>query len=263
MIHGQVLHPSIALGGARTFSDSDAELQRVCTAAYNDWLSDFCNVDPQRLIGLAMIPSTGLEDALKELQRVRSLPGIRGALLTAYPSGDSGPLPEDDRFWAEAQDLDMPVVIHVSLGGWDGEGGGLFDIPSPALILARINLERSARGIMQATSEIILSGIPERFPRLRIVGTETGVGWIPYFLEQTDDNYLRHRFWAKTDLKLLPSEYFRRQFFATFQVDTYGVRNRASMLENIMWSSYYPPQRGRLAELGRDGRAQPGRGARR
>ncbi len=240
MIHGQVLHPSIALGGSRTFSDSDAELRRVCTAAYNDWMSDFCNVDPQRLIGLAMIPSTGLEDALKELQRVRSLPGIRGALLTAYPSGDSGPLPEDDRFWAEAQDLDMPVVIHVSLGGGDGEGGGLFDIPSPALILARINLERSARGIMQATSEIILSGIPERFPRLRIVGTETGVGWIPYFLEQTDDNYLRHRFWAKTDLKMLPSEYFRRQFFATFQVDTYGVRNRASMLENIMWSSDYP-----------------------
>jgi predicted TIM-barrel fold metal-dependent hydrolase len=241
MVYAQLLHPTIAIGGSVTFSEHDAELQRVCTAAYNDWMADFCSVDPSRLIGLAMIPMTGIDDAIKELQRARALPGIHGALLGSYPNGGAFPSPEDDRFWAVAQDLDMAVVIHFSLFGGDGEGGeDIYKLSSPALILARINLERCAKGIMQELSRIILTGIPERFPKLRIIGTETGVGWIPYFLEQTDDNFLRHRFWAKTDLKMLPSEYFRRQCFATFQVDTNGVRNRASMLENIMWSSDFP-----------------------
>jgi predicted TIM-barrel fold metal-dependent hydrolase len=241
MIFGQVLHPSIALGGSVTYAGHDDELQCLCAAAYNDWLSGFCSASPGRLIGLAMIPMTGIDAALRELERARRLPGLHGALLGAYPSGELDPVPEDDRFWAAAQDLDWPVVIHVSLGGGDGEGSdAIFSIPSPALILARINLERSARGIMHALSQIILSGVLERFPGLRVIGTETGVGWIPYFLEQTDDNFLRHRFWAKTPLRMLPSEYFRRQCFATFQVDTVGVRNRAGMLENIMWSSDYP-----------------------
>jgi predicted TIM-barrel fold metal-dependent hydrolase len=241
MVHAQVLHPSIALSGSRTYAERDAELQRVCAAAYNDWLSEFCSADPQRLIGLAMIPMTGLEDALAELERARKLPGMRAALLSAYPNGSGDPLPEDDRFWAAAQTLDLPVVIHVALMAGEGEGSDeIFKIPSPSLILARINLERSARGIMHALSQIILTGILERFPRLRVIGTETGIGWIPYFLEQTDDNFLRHRFWARTPLRMLPSEYFRRQCFATFQVDTVGVRNRAGMLHNIMWSSDYP-----------------------
>jgi predicted TIM-barrel fold metal-dependent hydrolase len=241
MVDAQVLHPSIALSGSRTWAPHDDELQRLCARAYNDWLSEFCSADPGRLAGLAMIPMTGLEDALAELGRARRLPGLRGALLSAYPSGEPEPRAEDDRFWAAAQDLDWPVVIHVSLGGGDGEGSeAIFRIASPPLVLARINLERSARGIMQALSQIILSGVLERFPRLRVIGTETGVGWIPYFLEQTDDNFLRHRFWAKTALRMLPSEYFRRQCYATFQVDTIGVRNRAEMLHNIMWSSDYP-----------------------
>jgi predicted TIM-barrel fold metal-dependent hydrolase len=241
MIQAQVLHPSIALGGSAAFAAHDDELQRLCASAYNDWLSEFCSTSPERLLGLAMIPMTGLDDALRELERARRLPGLHGALLGAYPSGGSEPVPEDDRFWASAQDLDWPAVIHVSLGGGDGEGGdAIFSISSPALVLARINLERSARGIMHALSQVILSGVLERFPRLRVIGTETGVGWIPYFLEQTDDNFLRHRFWAKTQLRMLPSEYFRRQCYASFQVDTVGVRNRAGVLDNIMWSSDYP-----------------------
>jgi predicted TIM-barrel fold metal-dependent hydrolase len=244
MIFAQVLHPSIALSGAVTFSPKDAELQIACTRAYNDWLSEFSATDPARLIGLTMIPMCGIDAALAELERARKLPGLCGALLGAFPSGQAVPTPEDDRFWAMCQDLDIPVVIHVSLGG-GGEGSesefsGTLAAPSPSLVLATINLERSARGIMQALSQILLTGVLQRFPKLRVIGTETGVGWIPYFLEQTDDNFLRHRFWAKSDLKMLPSEYFARQCYSTFQVDTYGVRNRASMLHNIMWSSDYP-----------------------
>jgi predicted TIM-barrel fold metal-dependent hydrolase len=241
MIYAQVLHPSIAVAGASTFSGTDRELQLACVVAYNEWLAEYCSADPGRLVGMAMMPTTGVDDALAELKRTYDVPGLHGALLGAYPNGSLIPLPDDDRFWAAAQEMNEPVVIHLSLvSGEDGEGSGNFYELSKPLILARINLERSARGIMQALGEIILSGIPERFPSLRIIGTETGIGWIPYFMEQLDDNFLRHRFWADTDLTMLPSEYFRRQCFSTFQVDSYGVRNRDHMLYNIMWSTDYP-----------------------
>ncbi|MGE0385376.1 MAG: amidohydrolase family protein [Gammaproteobacteria bacterium] len=241
MVHAQVLHPSVALGGPAGFSETNAELQVACTVAYNDWISEFCRADPARLHGLGLIPVTGIDAAIAELERIGNLSSMCGVMLSAFPNGGTSPLPEDDRFWARAQEMNLPIIIHVSLLGGEGEGSDeVFALPSKPLILARINLERSARGIMDAMSQIILTGILERFPRLCVIGTETGIGWIPYFLEQTDDNYLRHRFWAQTELRMLPSEYFYRQCFATFQVDTYGVANRAPMLDNIMWSSDYP-----------------------
>ena len=51
MIWAQVLHPSIALGGSVTFAAHDDELQRLCAAAYNDWLSGFCSASPERSAG--------------------------------------------------------------------------------------------------------------------------------------------------------------------------------------------------------------------
>src|SRR5205814_2251799 len=117
--YAQVLHPSIALLGPSTFSEHDAELQIACTAAYNDWLSEFCSTNPDRLIGLGLVPTTGVEDAIAEMRRVRDLPGMKGVMLGGWPNGGAHPSPADDRFWAEAQDMDVPVVIHVGLGSGD------------------------------------------------------------------------------------------------------------------------------------------------
>jgi predicted TIM-barrel fold metal-dependent hydrolase len=243
-IYGQVLHPSIAISGPAAFSKKDVELQEACTRAYNDWMSEFCSVNPDRLLGLALVPACGIDRAVAELRRAREMKGICGVQLGAWPSGRAHPHPDDDRFWAEAEALGMPVIIHVSIGG-GGEGEPeavslIYTSDDMSLVLASINLERSARGIMEALSYLLIGGVLERFPKLRVVGTETGIGWIPYYLEQTDDNFLRHRFWAKAKLTMLPSDYYKRQCFNTFQVDTVGVRNRQGILDNILWSSDYP-----------------------
>jgi len=107
--------------------------------------------------------------------------------------------------------------------------------------LAYINTERQAVDIIPILSHFIFDGVFERHPRLRLGLTETGVGWIPFFLEQSDDNFLRHRFWTNNHLRMLPSEYFHRNCFATFQIDRYGVRNRDLVgIQSMMWSSDYP-----------------------
>ena len=90
-------------------------------------------------------------------------------------------------------------------------------------------------------SHLILSGTFERHPALRVGAIEVGAGWVPFFLEQTDDNYLRHRFWTNTHLPVLPSAYWERNCFTTFQIDEFAVRHRDEVgVGTIMWSSDYP-----------------------
>ena len=96
-------------------------------------------------------------------------------------------------------------------------------------------------GIFRPLAEMIYGGLFERFPRLRVVAVETGLGWIPYFLQVLDDNFLRRRWPTGIHLKRLPSEYFRDHIWATFINDAHGIENRHIIgADHIMWSTDYP-----------------------
>jgi predicted TIM-barrel fold metal-dependent hydrolase len=88
---------------------------------------------------------------------------------------------------------------------------------------------------------LIFSGVLERFPRLRFVSAENEVGWLPFFLQKLDQAQEEYRYLYPAPLTLRPTEYFRRQVFATFIDDPVGVASREFIgVENIMWSSDYP-----------------------
>ena len=79
------------------------------------------------------------------------------------------------------------------------------------------------------------------FPELKLVSAENEVGWLPFYLQKLDQAREEYRYLYPVPLKLRPSEYFRRQIFATFIDDPVGVANREHVgVENIMWSSDYP-----------------------
>jgi predicted TIM-barrel fold metal-dependent hydrolase len=246
MTEVHVLYPTYALSGARGFS-KDREVQLACVRAYNDWLSEFASHDPKRLIGVAILPVTGVDDAIEEATRVRKLPGMRAVLASAWPNGSKHPkLDEDDRFWSALEDLDLALDIHVGFDvGGEVEAGGEASDRGPDLLaritLSMLNEERQAVSMIPVLGHLILDGVLERHPRLRVGLAEVGAGWIPFFLEQTNDNFKRHRFWTRCGLKALPSEYWFRQCFATFQIDSYAVRNRDLVgVHTMMWSSDYP-----------------------
>jgi predicted TIM-barrel fold metal-dependent hydrolase len=92
-----------------------------------------------------------------------------------------------------------------------------------------------------AITDMIFTGVYERFPDLQVAWIETGVGWIPHFLECLDDRWWRNRVWGDLPLKQPPSFYWHRNNAASFIVDRTGIelRNRVGV-ENIMWSSDYP-----------------------
>ncbi|HZQ83609.1 MAG TPA: amidohydrolase family protein, partial [Acidimicrobiales bacterium] len=97
----QVLYPSVTLAGAKAYG-KDRELQLACVRAYNDWIAEFCDGSDGRLIAQAVLPTTGVEDAVDEYQRALEL-GHRGAIISAFPNGSLDPSSEDDRFWDLAE----------------------------------------------------------------------------------------------------------------------------------------------------------------
>ena len=92
----------------------------------------------------------------------------------------------------------------------------------------------------EVLSILILSGVLERHPEMKVVLGESGIGWLPYILERLDYSYQNRL----TDLGLpvLPSEYFKRQVYATFIQDHWGTKAMWELgyLDNIMWSTDYP-----------------------
>ena len=231
----------VLFGSARMmshfYSDPDPEFHLAGMHAFNNWLAeDFVKIAPDRLIGLGVMPGLGVESCIKEMERCVKL-GMRGVWLNTLPSAGPTIRPEDDPFWEAAQSLEMPVHFHVRVmrkvqkpkpkGTRGGDLTGLANV--------------GAVDMMTDLPEIIASGVHDRFPKLKWVMVEAGSGWVPYILEQLDDRYWRNRFWLPVKLKHEPSEYYRRNWFSTFMIDNYAVRNRYSLgVDNMMWSSDYP-----------------------
>jgi predicted TIM-barrel fold metal-dependent hydrolase len=212
--------------------DVDAHLAGI--RAYNRWLKDgFCAPDPRRLIGVFQIPNVGIETSVKELERAKK-DGFRGVAISAWPAGGDNLSPEDDPFWAAAAACEMPVSIHLLLAASQTK-----ITPSKAAAVA-IGASSFAY-TMPLITELIFQGVFDRFPKLRMAAVETGVGWIPHFLEMTDDRYWRNRLWAGTRLKKVPSQYFRDHWLATFIVDRNGISVRHQVgVENMAWSTDFP-----------------------
>ena len=107
-VDADILYPTPRPHIAMVLQQGDPEFHVAQVQAYNNWLSEFCSHDLDRLSGLAVIPNVGVEAAVLELYRAMELPGIRGALLGQLPHGGTDLSPESDSFWAAAQETNAP-----------------------------------------------------------------------------------------------------------------------------------------------------------
>jgi predicted TIM-barrel fold metal-dependent hydrolase len=235
-IDAQVLFPNLAIGCL--YSIKDFELQLACLRAYNDFLADFCSVAPDSLLGIGLLPTDDVSEAVKEIARVAKLPGLRGVLVPTYPGKSSLEDPAYEPIWAAAQDHALPMHIHL-ITGTGTKTERFVQLGSASALCSE--MANHSMACYETLSKLIFAGIFERFPKLKFVSVEGNIGWIGYFLGKCDMVYRRHRFWTKLDLPKLPSEYFRQSIYATFIEDKVGVRI-ADMIgeDNLMWSSDYP-----------------------
>ena len=242
-IYAQVIYPNVGGFGSGTFLVlKEPELRLECVRAYNDFLVEWCSADRQRLVAIMALPFWDLEASLAELRRAAKL-GHRGILFTSEPHAFKQPLlgdPHWDPIWASAQDLGLAVNFHILsgtgfelFGGYEGNG---------QRTNAAANTAAFFLGNARAISDVIASGICHRFPELRFVSVESGVGWIPFVLEALDHQWLNmgaHLEHPERDL--LPSEYFRRQIYGCFWFERESARRIIDLYpDNFMFETDFP-----------------------
>jgi predicted TIM-barrel fold metal-dependent hydrolase len=254
----EVLFPNMQVGPRLWRTIADDAVYRSAVRAYNDWVGEeYCAVSRDRLIGLGVIPWTSLDDALAELEHCATL-GLKGVNLGVFPSGKSYPTAEDDTFWAAAVDMKMPLTVHV---GYDRLGPRAsqptFEYPgADPDVLKRLGPRKIVEwvalpflGIAPALSlaQMILSGVFDRLPDLRIFFAETRLGWVPFWMEEADYWYERHRHWAERLLHVKPlarrpSEYVREHvYFSVQHVERVAVELRHHMgVDHIMFATDFP-----------------------
>jgi len=256
-IAAEVLFPGVgsALRLWRNIRDDDAYLAIV--RAYNDFLAEeYCATDRNRLIGLGVLPWTNVDDAIAEMNRCARM-GLKGVVLGVFPNGKGYPTPDDDRFWAAAVDLGMPITVHQELDRKGPRSGQLFDYgPEYRALRARIGdygeltnqvAKAAETGAVNAI-QLLLAGVFDRFPKLHIFFAETQIGWLPFCLQVADVRYERHRLWTERLLgwkppKELPSYYLRNHCSWSFQFDRVGVEQRHWLnVEHLMWATDFPHQ---------------------
>jgi predicted TIM-barrel fold metal-dependent hydrolase len=220
----------------------DKELALACFRVYNDWIAEFQAHAPERFVCNGTLPTTGLQDALDELHRCAEM-GLRTVQLESYPSGSfTEPSPEDDRFWAAAVELGMPINVHTQFFFPAGDLGSKISAEGVAdrgVRAKKLGLDVQAGSFPVILWRMTQTGVFERFPELKFVGSEVQTGWVPYYLERFDDSVQRNR--REWGLPMLPSEYFRQNVSVVYIVDEVGARDRYDIgVANIMWGPDFP-----------------------
>ncbi|GBL10479.1 hypothetical protein MSj_01969 [Microcystis aeruginosa Sj] len=215
-----------------------AEVMGAFVRAYNTWLyEEFCSYDPARLKGVAAVNQHDPEDMVKELHRMANL-GWRAVFLRPNPvKGRILSDPAYEPFWAACEDLDMAVGIHE--GHWSRlptTGADRFNTRF-ALHACSHPMEQ-----MMALLALIEGGVLERHPQLRIGFLESGCGWLPYWLWRLDEEYQVTPWEVKDRVRLMPSEYFRRQCFIALEPSEPYLSQLIDYIgsDNIIFGSDYP-----------------------
>ena len=234
---GVSLEVLYATRGMPLFRILEPAFQEACFRIFNDWLSEYCQVAPNRLFGIALIPLYDVEHGIQELERCRTA-GLRGAMIWQNPP-ENLPFRSDhyERFWAAAQDMEMPVSLHILTGhGYMARAGAREGIEH-----VRSSVNTKLNEVMDSLYDLMFYGALDRYPRLKVVLVENEIGWIPWTLQQWDFYLSKGRGKEESKLERRPPEYLADQLFATFFNDPLGMRYLETWGgDACMWSNDFP-----------------------
>ena len=234
-IAAEVLYPHRAL---LYYGIQDADYQRECLRVYNDFAAQFAATNPQRLLAAGMLPFRGpLEWAIKEAERCAAI-GLRELMIPNTPTRPFQD-PYFEPLWAVLEDIGLPIVTHTATAEQPLDMS-VSDVPLNAWVV-----DEKIVNMARCLARLIASGVPQRYPRLRFVMVECGIGWIAGMLRFMDHWWEDHHKWMEPRLDQPPSFYFKRQFWTTFEDDRPGILTRHLLNpDHLMWGSDYPHTEG-------------------
>ena len=247
-IDAQIIFPStIGLGGQDLGLVDDEALCRLAVEIYNDGMAEIQADSGNRLLPLPLMPAWNVETCVAEARRVAAL-GARGVNMTSDPQDLGAPdlaSRDWDPFWAACTELQLPVHFHIGasvtgMSFYQKYAWGSHPENTKLALGGTLLFIGNARVV----SNLILSGMFDRHPDLKMVSVESGVGWIPFILEALDYEMAENAPQEFAQLGKPPSEYFRSNLFATFWFE--NNRNKLPDLieavgeDNILFETDFP-----------------------
>ncbi len=225
------------------------EHRRAGILAHNRWLKDFCAAKPERRAGIGQIFLNDLDDAIADATWIKDN-GLRGGVLLPTVAPDVSwvkPLyhPDYDRLWAALQDLDIPVNLHSGTGS---PNYGKF-ASTPIIMISEVGFYG-----LRPFVHMLLSGVFERFPRLKFVMTEGSAAAIQAQVDQLDPviEHVRQgeigelKYTAENALPRSATEYFHQNCWigASFPGPADAAVRHRMPADRFMWGSDYPHDEG-------------------
>ncbi len=229
-IASEVIYPSL---GMVLCNHPDVDYKKACFDAYNRWLQGFCERDPRRLVGMPLAALRTVEEGIDELRRIKEM-GFRGVMLPGDPHVEDYDRACYDPFWEACVDLGLPVSFHILTTKADFAAA----VRGPRIIQQIVTV----RGNQNIAMMMVLGGVFERHPGLRVVLVESDAGWVPHFNFRMDHAWERHRWWMEIGaIQEPPSHYFQRNVYVTFQDDS-SVRlvKSALNMDQVLWATDFP-----------------------
>ncbi len=202
-----------------SIDDLVPEIAIAYCAAFNDWLADYCSVNPSRLKPAAILSLHDPELAAAEAKRAVEEKGHVAVVLLPMPvAGRIASAPECDVLWREVTRLGVPVAFHGTSGGAsvDYVSNRYRNHPNFRTLnhASAFSLE-----LMTAMGAMLAGGVCQRFPDLRLAFLEGNCGWLPWWLDRLDDQWKKYGGGEAIQLDALPSEFFKRQCWIGTDVD--------------------------------------------
>ena len=245
-IWAMVMYPNVGGFGSQEFLRlEDAELKLACVKAYNDWQTEWASADSRRLLPITSTPFWDVAEAVKEVRRCAAL-GHKGILFTGEPQSLGQPLLGDEHWnplWEVAVELDLPISFHIGSGNMDG--GLRRDKVAKygkMTAFAELSVDIFMRNGIQL-SDLLVSGVLARYPDIKFVSVESGIGWIPFALEALDYQFSGNDVADEhPEFDLLPSEYFARNVYACYWFEQLAPRRLIDKVgaDNILFETDFP-----------------------
>ena len=245
-IWAMVMYPNVGGFGAQEFLKlNDPELMLTCVQIYNDWQTEWASADSRRLLPITSLPFWDVAAAVKEVRRCATK-GHKGILFTGEPQYWEQPLLGDpywNPLWEVAVELDLPISFHIGSGNMEM---GLLPKKIAAYgkmaAFTELSVDIFLRNGIQL-NDLIMSGVLARYPKIKFVSVESGIGWIPFVLEALDYQFHGNDVAEEhPEFDLLPSEYFARNVYACYWFEQTAPRRLIDKVgaDNILFETDFP-----------------------
>jgi predicted TIM-barrel fold metal-dependent hydrolase len=213
------------------------EVEVALARAYNRWLVERVLAHEARIRSMLYLPFNDPDASLRMVKEMAGKPGVVGFMVTA---ARYRPIHHNSymRTYAMLEEMGLPLAFHAGYN-WNDQG------------MATMNKFISVHALgfvfhnMVHLTNWIVNGLPERFPKLKVIWVESGLAWLPFLMQRLDNEYMMRSSEAPA-LKRRPSEYMREMFFTSQPMemtDLIALENTFRMIKaetQLLYSSDYP-----------------------